>query len=99
NRIYNVLPGHLSFNRVYDRSLTSIDQMSSKLTNFYMNGSVRTYMSLILGTTFIISFFFMYMTDGFTIDFSDLASITVLKLLSLLPLLLLQSERYFLIIM
>src|SRR5699024_11695031 len=80
NRIYNVLPGHLSFNRVYDRSLTSIDQMSSKLTNFYMNGSVRTYMSLILGTTFIISFFFMYITDGFTIDFSDLASVTVLEI-------------------
>src|SRR5690625_3704656 len=80
NRIYNVLPGNLSFNRLYDKSLTSIDQMSSKVTNFYMNGSVRTYMSLILGTMFIVSFFFMYMTNGFTIDFSDLASITVLEI-------------------
>src|SRR5699024_10878290 len=80
NRIYNVLPGNLSFNRLYDRSLTSIDQMSSKVTNFYMNGSVRTYMSLILGTMFVISFFFMYMTNGFTIDFSDLASVTVLEI-------------------
>src|SRR5699024_5265908 len=80
NRIYNVLPGHLSFNRVYDRSLTSIDQMSSKLTNFYINCSVGIYISLFLVSTFIISFFFMYMTDGFTVDFSDLASITVLEI-------------------
>src|SRR5699024_11357934 len=29
---------------------------------------------------FVISFFFMYMTNGFTIDFSDLASVPVLEM-------------------
>ena len=82
--IYTILPGQWSFNRLYDYSLQSIHTTSSKWTNFYMNGSVRTYMSLILGATFIVSFSVMYLTDGFTIDFSDLASITTLEIVVVL---------------
>ncbi len=79
DKIYHFFPGNYSFNRVYDRSLMIIDSSSKKITNYYMNGSVRTYMMLILGTMVVVSFFFMYMTDGFTIDYSDLANITVLE--------------------
>lgn len=80
NTVYDLLPGRFSFNTVYDQSVKSIDTFSSKITNFYMNGSLRTYMILIITTTFIVSFVYMYYTDGFTIDFSDLAEITTLEI-------------------
>src|SRR5690625_4622943 len=78
--VYNLLPGSFSFNRIYDYSIRSINTYSNKLTNFYMTGSLRTYMLIIIGATFLISFLFMYNTDGFAIDFSDLAEITVLEI-------------------
>lgn len=78
--VYRVLPGKLSLNRAYDRSIHALDTYSNKITNGYMNGSVRTYMILILLSMVLISFGFMYQTDGFAIDFSDLAPITVLEI-------------------
>jgi len=76
---YDYLPGSRSFNNVYDQSLRIIDKSSRSITNYYMNGSVRTYISLILASMVVVTFFFMYKTDGFAIDFSDLASITILE--------------------
>src|SRR5699024_3408110 len=80
NSVYNVLPGNFSFNRVYDSMIEKIDTYSEKLTESYMVGSVRTYMGIILIATFIISFIVMYLTNGFVIDFSDLADISILEL-------------------
>ena len=77
--VYKAVPGNLSFNRVYDRGLTSIDETSKKITQFYMNGSIRNYMLLIVGTMFVVSFIFMYATNGFSISFSDLAEITIIE--------------------
>ena len=78
--VYKILPGTLSFNRVYDYSIKSLDSWSRKTTNSYMNGSLRLYMLIIIGTTVLFSFIFMYNTDGFAIDFSDLAPITTLEM-------------------
>lgn len=83
-RIYDVFPGKWSFNRLYDHSLRSLDTTSAKWTNYYMNGSVRTYLALILGAVFIGSFAFMFKTNGFAIDFSDLAEVTILELVVVL---------------
>jgi len=77
--IYQYFPGNQSFNRVYNASLRSLDSSSKKLTDSYMTGSVRHYMMLILGTMTAVTFLFMFLTDGFKIDFSDLANITILE--------------------
>src|SRR5699024_5305992 len=53
--IYSIFPGKLSFNRVYDWLIEKTDTVSEKVTNFYMTGSLRTYMSIILGTIFIVA--------------------------------------------
>ncbi|RKQ37857.1 Na+/H+ antiporter subunit A [Oceanobacillus halophilus] len=79
NGIYNTLPGKLSFNRVYDWIVEKLDQYSTSITKTYMTGSLRTYMSLILGTTLIVTAIYMYITDGFAIDYSNLAEITTLE--------------------
>ena len=79
SKVYDVLPGVLSFNKVYDKTLTFIDDGSKKVTNSYMTGSLRNYMLLIVGSMFIISFIFMYITDGFAINMSDLADVTFIE--------------------
>src|SRR5690625_2449657 len=78
--IYSIFPGKLSFNRVYDWLIEKTDTVSEKVTNFYMTGSLRTYMSIILGTIFIVTFIVMYLTNGFALDTSDLAPITTLEI-------------------
>lgn len=78
--IYNIFPGRLSFNHVYDSSIKSLDTLSNKTTNTYMTGSLRLYMIIILGALVTFSFIFMYNTDGFSIDFTDLASITTIEI-------------------
>lgn len=78
--IYSVFPGKLSFNRVYDWIMEKTDTASEKVTNFYMTGSLRTYMSIILVTIFVVTFSVMYLTNGFAIDLTDVAPITVLEI-------------------
>src|SRR5699024_9250989 len=78
--IYSVFPGKLNFNRVYYWLMLKTDTASEKVTNFYMTGSLRTYMSIILGTMFVVTFTVMYLTNGFAIDFTDIAPITVLEI-------------------
>lgn len=78
--IYSVFPGKLSFNHVYDWLMLKTDTASEKVTNFYMTGSLRTYMSIILGAMFVVTFTVMYLTNGFAIDFTDIAPITVLEI-------------------
>lgn len=79
NAVYRLLPGKLSGNKVYDQILQKTDTYSNKITNFYMNGSLKTYLSIIIGTTFVISFLFMFLTDGFTISYDNLAEVTTLE--------------------
>lgn len=83
-KIYDVFPGKLSFNKVYDRSITKIDTTSNKLTGFYMNGSLRTYMMIIITAMVSVTFYVMYRTNGMVIDFSDLANITILEIVLVL---------------
>ncbi|WP_010531063.1 Na+/H+ antiporter subunit A [Lentibacillus jeotgali] len=80
NGIYQVLPGRLSVNKVYDAIMARIDTYSRNITTFYMTGSLRTYMAIILSTIVVITVGFMLATGGFTIDFSNLAPVTVIEL-------------------
>src|SRR5699024_10497416 len=41
--------------------------------------SIRNYMAIILVATFVVTFTIMYLTNGFAIDFSDLAEVTILE--------------------
>lgn len=77
---YRILPGKLSGNKVYDQIIEKTDTYSNKITNFYMNGSLKTYLSIIIGTTFVISFLFMFLTDGFTISYDNLSEVTTLEI-------------------
>ena len=50
-----------------------MDTLSNRITNFYMTGSLKTYMSLILSTVLIVSVVYMFLTDGFAFSTDQLA--------------------------
>ncbi|MDX8045897.1 Na+/H+ antiporter subunit A [Gracilibacillus sp. S3-1-1] len=79
--IYNLFPGKLSFNKAYDFLLDQSEKASAKLTNFYMTGSLRLYMALILVAILVCSFGALWLTDGFALDTTNLAEITVPEVL------------------
>lgn len=83
-RIYDLVPGSLSFNNLYNATIESLDRTPRKITNYYMRGSLRNYMLIVLGTIFAISFLFLFASDGFVIKFDDLAPITVLEMVVVL---------------
>ncbi|GAB3050599.1 Na+/H+ antiporter subunit A [Virgibacillus ainsalahensis] len=80
NGVYNILPGKLSFNRVYNAIIEKIETYSAGITNFYMNGSLKLYMSIILGTMLIVTLVYMLISDGFTINFDNTAEISIIEL-------------------
>ncbi|MFC4404046.1 Na+/H+ antiporter subunit A [Gracilibacillus xinjiangensis] len=79
--IYHFLPGKLSFNKVYNFIVDQLEKTSARITNSYMNGSLRRYMILILGAILICTFTFIGLTGGFAWDTSNLAEITVHEVL------------------
>ncbi|MRH43049.1 Na+/H+ antiporter subunit A [Aquibacillus halophilus] len=79
--IYLLIPGTLSLNKVYDRILDGSEKYSRKITNSYMDGSLRKYIALIMIATVLVTFTTMLTTDGFTIKTDDLAKVTVSEIL------------------
>lgn len=75
--IYNFIPGVVSMNKVYDGTVDGLETYSYKVTKGYMNGSLSRYVRLILAAILVVSFAFMAMTGGFTIDTSNLADISL----------------------
>ncbi len=80
NGIYNILPGKLSLNKAYDWLISMLYVYSDRITRSYMTGSIRFYIAAILATTLVVTFTFMFVTNGFTIQFNKLAEITIVEI-------------------
>ncbi|WP_394217879.1 Na+/H+ antiporter subunit A [Halobacillus trueperi] len=80
-QVYNFVPGVLSMNKVYDGTVDRVERYSATITKGYMNGSLGRYVRLILAAIVVISFAFMAMTGGFTLDTSNVAEITAPEIL------------------
>ncbi|SET62166.1 multisubunit sodium/proton antiporter, MrpA subunit [Oceanobacillus limi] len=80
SNVYHVLPGKMSMNKVYDGLVKNVDTFSTRLTNTYMTGSLKTYMSIILGTIIFVTFIVMISTNGFNMEFNNLAEVTWIEL-------------------
>lgn len=79
--IYNVIPGKLSFNNVYNHLIKGIEIYPEKITNGYMNGSLRRYVALIISTMAITTIVTILLTNGFSINTDDLAEVTFAEVL------------------
>ncbi|WP_394231997.1 Na+/H+ antiporter subunit A [Niallia oryzisoli] len=76
-KIYQEIPEKLSLNRLYDSMLEGVQSGSNKLTNSYMNGSIRSYLVYI----FIFFIFILGSTligkNAFKLDTSNVSSIGI----------------------
>lgn len=78
--VYRFLPGKLSLNKAYDSIVDKLEVYSNQVTGFYMNGSLRLYLAIILSATVIVTFTFMALTGGLSIRFDNLADITTIEI-------------------
>lgn len=74
-RTYDLLPEKLTLNKLYDKGLESIQSGSFKLTRFYMNGYIRTYLVYIFAFFILILGYTLYKKDAFVIDTANVSSI------------------------
>lgn len=78
---YHLIPGKLSLNKLYDLLIRQLDRYPRAITSFYMTGSVRTYMAIILGVMSVVTLTFMIITGGFTFNTDQLAKVTILEVI------------------
>ncbi|KGP73122.1 Na+/H+ antiporter subunit A [Pontibacillus yanchengensis] len=81
NSIYNVVPGTLTFNRVYDWLVDRTELFSSKITKTYMTGSLKLYVQLILIAIILGTISMLLITNGLNLEATDLARIRLPELL------------------
>ncbi|WP_431798752.1 Na+/H+ antiporter subunit A [Halobacillus andaensis] len=79
--VYRVIPGLLSLNKFYDWLVDRTERYSTFITNSYMNGSLGRYVRLILAAILLVTFSAMSFTGGFTVNTSNLSTITVHEVL------------------
>ncbi|GEL77515.1 Na+/H+ antiporter subunit A [Tenuibacillus multivorans] len=79
--IYNYFPGRLNLNRVYDWIVEKIESASNKITTFYMTGSLRLYITLIVGTIILITAGTILFTNGSDFEISDVSSISAAEVI------------------
>ncbi|KGX83888.1 Na+/H+ antiporter subunit A [Pontibacillus marinus] len=75
--VYNVIPGTLSFNRVYDWLVDKTTAYSEVVTESYMSGSLKHYVRYILIAILVVTFGTLWLTTDLTISNPDLASIGI----------------------
>ncbi|OZM57778.1 Na+/H+ antiporter subunit A [Lottiidibacillus patelloidae] len=73
---YNVFPGRWSAANVYDYLVNNTFTFAKSVTSFFMTGSIRNYLSIILGFLIGTLAVTIYITDGFAVSYDDLAPIT-----------------------
>ncbi|SHS02599.1 NADH:ubiquinone oxidoreductase subunit 5 (chain L)/multisubunit Na+/H+ antiporter, MnhA subunit [Mycobacteroides abscessus subsp. abscessus] len=84
-RTYDLLPEKLTLNKMYDKGIEAIQSGSFKLTRFYMNGYIRTYLVYIFAFFILILGYTLYKKDAFVIDTANVSNIGFYELvLSLL---------------
>ncbi|TRM12773.1 Na+/H+ antiporter subunit A [Lentibacillus cibarius] len=80
SKVYTFVPGGRSINNIYDAIISKLDSWSRRITTFYMTGSLRLYMAIILSTIMLVTLSFMLVTDGFTINSNDLAPVRLTEI-------------------
>ncbi|WP_062109447.1 Na+/H+ antiporter subunit A [Bacillus niameyensis] len=78
--IYNKFPSSLSLNHLYDQGLVHTEKGSNKVTDFYMNGSIRNYMVYIFIAFIGLLTITIIKKDAFFMDKSDLAPIGIYEI-------------------
>lgn len=76
-KIYKGIPEKLALNRFYDFVLEGLQTVSYKLTNTYMNGSIRSYLVYIFAFLIVILAATLFGKNAFMFSTSNVSSIGV----------------------
>jgi multicomponent Na+:H+ antiporter subunit A len=76
-KIYKVVPEKLSLNRFYDYLIEGLQSSSYKVTNSFMNGSIRSYLVYIFAFFILILATALIGKNAFKFDTSNVSSIGV----------------------
>jgi multicomponent Na+:H+ antiporter subunit A len=76
-KIYKGIPEKLALNRFYDFVLEGLQSVSYKLTNTYMNGSIRSYLVYIFAFLIVILAATLFGKNAFMFSTSNVSSIGV----------------------
>src|SRR5699024_12389475 len=74
-------------NNIYNKVISRMYTFPHKLTNIYMSVSLKHYMTYIILAIVIGTSTIMFLTNGFSINFSDLADITIIEMVVVLVIL------------
>jgi multicomponent Na+:H+ antiporter subunit A len=80
-KLYQYLPEKVTLNKFYDKGLDWLQAGSFKLTRFYMNGYIRTYLVYIFTFFILILGYTLYKKDAFVIDMAHVSSIGFYEIL------------------
>lgn len=80
-RVYDFFPEKLTLNRLYDSILDISQRAANKMTNRYMNGSIRTYLIYIFSFFIIILATTLGWKNAFKFDTSNISSIGFYEIL------------------
>lgn len=69
--LYHKLPNYISINNLYDFLIEGGEKASRTITNFYMNGSVRSYLLYILSFIILVSSYTLFAFNGISINFME----------------------------
>lgn len=78
---YKAIPEKLALNRYYDLLIEGIQSVSYKVTNTYMNGSIRSYLVYIFTFLIFILAAILIGKNAFTFDTSNVSSIGVYEVI------------------
>jgi len=74
-KVYSIVPEHFSLNNLYDQSLVMIEQISSKLTKFFMTGYIRNYLIYIFIFFIAALLSTLFQKNAFTLNLDHVAPI------------------------
>ncbi|MBB6446251.1 Na+/H+ antiporter subunit A [Bacillus benzoevorans] len=76
-KIFKVIPEKLSLNHVYDQTIKGSQTAANKLTNMYMNGSIRTYLVYIFAFLITLLTITLMWKKAFKLDSGNVSFIGV----------------------
>ncbi|WP_071393700.1 Na+/H+ antiporter subunit A [Bacillus tuaregi] len=79
--IYRIFPEKLTINHVYNGLLNHSQSLSRSFTDFYMNGSIRTYLLYIFTFFIVLLLSTMGLKNAFTLDTSNLGTIGIWEII------------------
>ena len=76
-KLYDIQPEYLSLNALYDSVMVGSEKGMNRLSRFYMNGLIRTYLIYMFASIVVITLATLFIKDAFVVDMDSFAPVNV----------------------